>query len=402
MPALLDEFLEALPRRFQPEKAGEWKATLYLDTGEGEGYTLAIEAGSCRIEKGRQGEPTAEITGKREVWERLAEGCDTFKNAFVRGDLRTTKSTALLRFEKCFDLTKDLLEESESGERPGLRRELVGQTVRGKPVRADPEKVRAFAEATGDDCPAYLDPESGIVPPVFPITFMRPIFVKLLTEQETGGDVQQMVHSKQDMRFLAPIRPGDLVEPSGKVEGVTEEALGDTLTIEQELRTSGEVAVEMTTTLFFRAPTGSRRRTGGKRLMTRPHSTGRSKAILFDETVTVTDDMPILYAEASGDRNPIHTDRDFARSAGFRDVLLQGTCTMALAGRSIVKACAGNDPRRLARLKVRFARPVFPGDELTTIGWVEKDEDGQRGLGFEVANQDGKRVLIDGLAVVRE
>jgi acyl dehydratase len=41
------------------------------------------------------------------------------------------------------------------------------------------------------------------------------------------------------------------------------------------------------------------------------------------------------YAQASGDLNPLHLDPEFARQAGFTDVIVHGMFGMALLGRLI-------------------------------------------------------------------
>ena len=52
------------------------------------------------------------------------------------------------------------------------------------------------------------------------------------------------------------------------------------------------------------------------------------------------------YAEASGDRNPIHLDEDFARSVGLPGVIAHGMLAMAHLA-NLVVAYAGGDPRRV-------------------------------------------------------
>src|SRR5256885_15255864 len=72
---------------------------------------------------------------------------------------------------------------------------------------------------------------------------------------------------------------------------------------------------------------------------------------------------PIYYAAASGDFNPIHIDPKVGEAAGLGGAILQGLCTMAWAAEAAVRVYG--DPAKLKKLKVRFSRPVKPGDVVT-------------------------------------
>src|SRR3979409_2430765 len=85
-------------------------------------------------------------------------------------------------------------------------------------------------------------------------------------------------------------------------------------------------------------------------------------------SVTVTKEQIASYAEASGDRNPIHLDDDFARSVGLPGVIAHGMLGMAQLANFVV-GWAG-DHRRLRRLRCRFAGMVLPGDVITFNGRV--------------------------------
>ena len=76
-------------------------------------------------------------------------------------------------------------------------------------------------------------------------------------------------------------------------------------------------------------------------------------------------DQTFRYAEASGDPMPIHLDDAVARSVGLPGIIIHGLCTMAFCGRAVIDSVAGGDPTRLARLAVKFSRPVLPGQEIT-------------------------------------
>lgn len=136
------------------------------------------------------------------------------------------------------------------------------------------------------------------------------------------------------------------------------------------------------------------------------------KELKFDE-VNVGDTMPpfehtfqrmdaILYAGASGDFNPIHVDPDFAKNlAGLPDVIAHGLFNMALLGKTITDWIG--DPGNLKKYNVEFRGMVNPGHTVTFTGTVIAKNESEKTAELEVwaENQDGKKVLSGGKAVVK-
>src|SRR5438046_9035833 len=89
---------------------------------------------------------------------------------------------------------------------------------------------------------------------------------------------------------------------------------------------------------------------------------------LPSSTKKVTVEQIRQYAEASGDRNPIHLDESFARSAGLPGVIAHGMLTMAFANQMVTDWLG--DRSRLKRLQGRFAGMVVPGGDVTGSGSV--------------------------------
>ena len=97
------------------------------------------------------------------------------------------------------------------------------------------------------------------------------------------------------------------------------------------------------------------------------------------------------YAEASGDPNPIHTDPEFAKSAGLPGCILHGLWTMAQVARANA-ALADGDPRALKRLLVQFRGMGFPEQEVVVTGTVKEADDGKIVVDT-VAEQNGNQII---------
>jgi acyl dehydratase len=91
---------------------------------------------------------------------------------------------------------------------------------------------------------------------------------------------------------------------------------------------------------------------------------------LPDLAVTPDRYLPVRYAGASGDFNPIHIDEEFARSVGLPGRILHGLWTMAQVARAQTEAAGG--PQRLRRLSVQFRGMGLPEQEVVVSSRVRE------------------------------
>jgi acyl dehydratase len=115
-------------------------------------------------------------------------------------------------------------------------------------------------------------------------------------------------------------------------------------------------------------------------------------------TKHVTVEQIRQYADASGDRNPIHLDETFARSAGLPGVIAHGMLTMAFANQMVTDWLGHRG--LLKSLQGRFAGMVLPGDDVTCSGNVASKDDEKRRvvINLVVTNQRGEKVFNKGVA----
>ena len=118
----------------------------------------------------------------------------------------------------------------------------------------------------------------------------------------------------------------------------------------------------------------------------------------FELKVTPARFVPVRYAGASGDFNPIHIDEEFAQQVGLPGRILHGLWTMAQVARAHTDALGG--PDKLARLSVQFRGMGMMEQEITVTGRI-REVDSDRALVDSQAVQGGKRIIRNGEAEIR-
>ena len=98
----------------------------------------------------------------------------------------------------------------------------------------------------------------------------------------------------------------------------------------------------------------------------------------------------VMYAGASGDYNPVHTDELFTTEvAGYPGVFAHGMLTMGMTGRMLTNYVGDG---RLTEFGVRFTNQVFPGDTLDSTATVTAISEGLVEINVSTINQEGIEV----------
>jgi acyl dehydratase len=110
----------------------------------------------------------------------------------------------------------------------------------------------------------------------------------------------------------------------------------------------------------------------------------------------------VMYAGASGDYNPLHSDEVYTtQAAGYKSTFAHGMLSMGLTGKMLTNWVGD---ARLKKFGVRFTNQVWPGDTLDATATVAaiREENGEHlvDLTLSTVNQDGKEV-VSGNAIAR-
>jgi acyl dehydratase len=274
--------------------------------------------------------------------------------------------------------------------------EKLGTTYEERIETVDPDRAKAYAEATNDPNPAYA--EGRFAPPVFAVVPTWEAMGIAVGDVVPADALMMIVHGEQDMHLHRPLVPGMKLHTRATAHSVRVSGSGTRFTIRVDSTgDDGEPVVEQYVTMFIRGMADGESAGPDKPAHDFPED-ARSRKV-GDHTVHVDDDQTFRYRDASGDMMPIHVDEGFAKSVGLPGIIAHGLCTMAMCSQAVVTTVADGDPSRLKRLAVRFAANVFPGNDVVTEIYEAGGSGDRKVYAFE-ATSAGATVIKNGLAEV--
>jgi acyl dehydratase len=112
-------------------------------------------------------------------------------------------------------------------------------------------------------------------------------------------------------------------------------------------------------------------------------------------TIPTLPQQALLY-RLCGDRNPLHSDPEFASAAGFPRPILHGLCTYGIGCKALVDEFLDGDVSRVGSYGARFLGVLFPGETLKASVW----KDGGRLLGVLTAPARDHAVVLSGVELL--
>jgi acyl dehydratase len=237
-----------------------------------------------------------------------------------------------------------------------------------------------------EDLPFLLEDRLKVLP-TFAVTLGSPGM--WIRAPEFGVDFARLVHSEQAAVFHAPLPQKGEAVSGARVVSVADRGPGKgaIVVLQREISDAadGRIFCTLRQTLLLRGDGG----------FSAPAPEQQPSPIPDRESDAVAsfaiDPRAALIYRLSGDWNPLHSDPEAAKRAGFERPILHGLASYAVAGVAVARSL-GKSPAALSSLACRFAGIVLPGDILSFRIWREA-----KGAAFQ-AFAGERKVLDQGLA----
>jgi acyl dehydratase len=179
-------------------------------------------------------------------------------------------------------------------------------------------------------------------------------------------DLAKILHASEQVTVPAPLPPSGSARAISRIVEVWDKGKAAVVVLETSVTgVDGTPLWTQKRSIFARGEGGF----GGER--------GPStSAVTPDRAADLEIDIPVLPQQAllyrlCGDRNPLHSDPEFASAAGFPKPILHGLCTYGMTCKAIVDTVLDGNAAAVGSYGARFAGVVFPGETLRADVWHE-------------------------------
>jgi acyl dehydratase len=284
---------------------------------------------------------------------------------------------------------------------------LVGTRLKPHAAQIHWRDTMNYAAAIFDSNPLFFDDEQDggvLVHPMFSVAITWPI-VEHLSQYLDTADIPldvllTQVHYTEHLIFHRQIRPDEKLTIKGDIVAILPHRAGTHIVVRFQ-------AFDQRQQLVFTEFNGAMLRgvqcrgAGQKEEICPVIPDDRDVGQLrWEKKITIDPLLPFIYDGCTNIVFPIHTSKKFAHQVGLPKIILQGTATLALAARELIKREAESQPLRLKEIYCRFSGMVFPGSDITlqVYGALAGQKSGRSY--FDVLNQTGEKVLSHGYALI--
>jgi acyl dehydratase len=204
-------------------------------------------------------------------------------------------------------------------------------------------------------------------------------------------DLAKVLHASEQVTVPAPLPPSGSGRAVSRIVDIWDKGKAAVLVVETAVTGTDDTTLWTQRRSIFARGEGE---FGGERGPSTSTATP-DRAPDLEVDIPVLPQQALLY-RLCGDRNPLHSNPDFASAAGFSKPILHGLCTYGMTCKAMVDALLDGDAAVVGSYGARFAGVAFPGETLQAKLW----RDDSRLLGAVVAPARDNAPVLSGIELI--
>ena len=178
-----------------------------------------------------------------------------------------------------------------------------------------------------------------------------------------------VVDGERDITFHKPLPVAANITADSSVLGVFDKGKDKGLVVRHQTVLKDEKGEKLATLVASRFARGDGGIGGPSDGQPEPHAVPK-RAPDRSVDISTRPDQALIY-RLCGDRNPLHSDPEFAQRAKFPRPILHGMCTYGITCRGVLQTYADYDASAFRQHVARFSSPVYPGETVTMDLWKD-------------------------------
>jgi len=287
-----------------------------------------------------------------------------------------------------------------------LNSNLIGKAVPEIVHELTWRKITNYAAGLEDLNPLYMDDKNteGIVAhPLYPVAATWPVIQAMpefLSDVVPFEVFSKMVHFTEHLELRRLIKGSDKLSINGQVVAVIPGKSGTIVVTRLDAcDLKGEPVFTEHIGGMFRG-VECEDEGGGIDDIPQMFAKCQTQTPSWSHEVEISSNLPYVYDACSNIVFPIHTSPAFAQMVGLPGIILQGTCTLALAVKELVNTELNGDPRLIKSIGCNFGAMVLPGSNIKIELLENHQEEPGRRLCFQVLNQKGEVAIKNGFLLL--
>jgi len=200
-----------------------------------------------------------------------------------------------------------------------------------------------------------------------------PTFASVAAWGSGPGDMKLnrllVVDGERDITFHKPMPVAANITADSSVLGVFDKGKDKGLVVRHQTVLRDEKGEKLATLVASRFARGDGGIGGPSDGQPEPHAVPK-RAPDRSIDISTRPDQALIY-RLCGDRNPLHSDPEFAQRAKFPRPILHGMCTYGITCRGVLQTYADYDAKAFRQHAARFSSPVYPGETVTMDMWKD-------------------------------